>query len=81
MTNKKVAASIAYVAVFLQLATYLARDTGRLSDCGLYWTLLYATSIALLGAVLWLVRLRSRSQHSQEAQSAEPEKGGNGIKK
>jgi len=69
MTNKKVAVSIAYVAVFLQLATYLARDTGRLSNGGLYTGLLYATSITLLAAVLWLVRLR-RSQ-PEEPQPAE----------
>jgi hypothetical protein len=79
MTRKKVAVSIAYVAVFLQLATYLARDTGWLSDGGLYTTLLYATSITLLGAVLWLARLRFRSQH--EAQPAEPGKGANRIEK
>jgi hypothetical protein len=76
-TRKKVAVSIAYVAVFLQLATYLARDTGRLSDGRLYRSMLYMTSITLLGAVLWLVRLRTRSQHSRQAQSAEPEEGAN----
>ena len=47
MTNKKVAASIDYVAVFLQLAAYLAHDTGRL-DGRLYWTALYTSAIALL---------------------------------
>lgn len=72
MTSRKVAVAIVYAAVFLQLATYLARDTGWLSDGGLYTTLLYATSITLLAAVLWRVRLRSHSQHSQEAQPADP---------
>jgi hypothetical protein len=62
MTSKKMAVSIAYVAAFVQLATYLANDTGRLSDGRLYWTLLYASGISLLGAVLWIVRLRSHSQ-------------------
>lgn len=75
ITSRTVAVSIAYVAVFLQLATYLARDTGRLSDGGLYTTLLYATGITLLGAVLWLVRLRVRTQQSQEAQPVESGKG------
>ena len=81
MTSKKVAVSIAYAAVFLQLATYLARDTGRLSDGRLYITLLYSTSFTLLAAVLWLVRLRSRSQHLQDAEPAEPEKGVKRIEK
>ncbi len=67
MTSKKVAVSIAYVAILLQLATYLARDTGRLSELRVYWTLLSAASITLLGAVLWLFRLNSQSQESQEA--------------
>ena len=67
MTNKKVAVSIAYVSVLLQLVAYLAHDTGRLSDGRLYWTILYASSIALLVAVLWLARIRLRSRRSQEA--------------
>jgi Mn2+/Fe2+ NRAMP family transporter len=73
MTSKKVAVSIAYVAVFLQLATYLAHDVGWASGGRLYQTLLYAWSITLLGAVLWLVRLR-RSQ----TQPAESENDVNG---
>jgi hypothetical protein len=68
MTSKKMAVSIAYVAAGVQLATYLANDTGRLSKGPLYWTLLYTAGITLLGAIVWLIRLRSRSQHSQEAQ-------------
>ena len=68
MTNKKVAVSIAYVAVLLQLVAYLAHDTGRLSDGRVYWTILYASSIALLVAVLWLARIRYRSYRSEQAQ-------------
>ena len=61
MSSKTAAGAVAYVAIFLQLATYIAHDTGWLSDGGLYWTLLYATTIAALGAVLWIFRLqRSR---------------------
>jgi hypothetical protein len=67
MTSKNVAVSVAYGAVVVQLATYLANDTGRLSEGPFYWTLLYASGITLLGAVVWLVRERSRSRHSQEA--------------
>ncbi len=67
MTSKKVGVSILYVAIFLQLAAYLARDTGRLSDGRLYWAVLSAASITLLGAVVWLFRLRPRSPDSQEA--------------
>jgi len=58
MSSKTAAGSIIYVAIFLQLATYIAHDTGRLREGGLYWTLLYATTIAALGAVLWILRLR-----------------------
>lgn len=68
MTTKKVAVSIAYVSLLLQLVAYLAHDTGRLSDGRVYWTILYARSIALFGAVLWLARIRFRSQRSQRAQ-------------
>jgi hypothetical protein len=68
MTSKKMAVSIAYVAAGVQLATYLANDTGRLGEGPVYWTLLYASGITLLGAVVWLLRLRSRPQHSREAQ-------------
>jgi hypothetical protein len=61
MSSKTIAGSIVYVAIFLQLGTYIAHDTGRLSEGGLYWTLLYASVIAAMGAVLWLLRLqRSR---------------------
>jgi hypothetical protein len=60
MASKKVTISVAYVAVFVQLATYVAHDTGRLSEGSLYWSLLYASGITLLGAVIWLARLRSR---------------------
>ncbi len=58
MTNKKVPVSIAYIALCVQLGTYLARDIGRLGEGRVYWVLLYASSIALLGAVLWIFRLR-----------------------
>lgn len=68
MTNKKVAVSIAYVSLLLQLVAYLAHDTGRLSDGRVYWTILYASSIALLVAVLWLARIRYRSHRSEQAQ-------------
>jgi hypothetical protein len=61
MSSKTAAGSVVYVAIFVQLATYIAHDTGRLSEGGLYWTLLYASTIAALGAVLWILRLgRSR---------------------
>ena len=66
MTNKKVAVSIAYVAVFVQLATYVANDTGTLSKGHLYWSLLYGSGITLLVALLWLVRLRRHPRHSRE---------------
>jgi hypothetical protein len=68
MTNKRVAAAVAYVAVVVQLATYFAQDIGRLSKGPLYWTLLYSSGIVLLGAVLWIFRLRSRPQASQGSQ-------------
>jgi hypothetical protein len=58
MSSKTAAGSIVYVAIFLQLATYIANDTGHLSEGRLYWTLLYATTIVALGAVLWIFRLR-----------------------
>jgi len=67
MTGKKVTILVAYVAAFVQLATYVANDTGRLSNGRLYWTLLYVSGITLLGAVVWLVRLRSRAGESREA--------------
>ena len=68
MTSKRLAVSVAYIAVVVQLATYFARDTGRLADSRLYWTLLYASGIVLLVTVVWIARLRSRSQHSQDVQ-------------
>jgi len=66
MTSKKAAVSIAYVAILMQLVTYFAHDTGRLTDGRLYWVLLYASSISLLGAVLWIAWVRTRSQHSRD---------------
>ena len=63
MTNKNVAVSIAYIAVCVQLGTYLAHDIGRLADGRVYWILLYTSGIALLGAVLWIVRLRKHPQN------------------
>ena len=61
MSSKTAAGSIVYLAIFLQLATYIAQDAGWLSEGGLYWTLLYASTIAALGAVIWILRLqRSR---------------------
>ena len=61
MSSKTAAGSIVYVAIFVQLATYIANDTGRLSEGPLYWTLLYASVIAALVGVLWYFRLqRSR---------------------
>ncbi len=67
MTGKKVTILIAYAAAFVQIATYVAKDTGRLSEGRLYWTLLYVSGITLLGAVVWLARLRSRAGESKEA--------------
>lgn len=60
MSSKTAAGSIVYVAIFVQLATYVAHDTGRLSDGGLYWTLLLSTTFAALVAVLWILRLQRR---------------------
>lgn len=58
MSSKTAAGSIVYVAIFVQLATYIAHDTGRLSEGGLYWTLLYASIIPALVGVLWIRRLQ-----------------------
>ena len=61
MSSKTAAGSIVYVAIFLQLGTYIAHDTGRLSEGALYWTLLWASTITALVGVLWYFRLqRSR---------------------
>ena len=60
MTRRNVALTVAYIALFLELATYLAHDTGRLRE-GPYWILLFASSLSLLGAVVWLY-LDRRSQ-------------------
>ena len=66
MRNKKAPLVIAYAGVLIQLGTYVANDTGRLSRGRLYWTLVYVSGIALLGAVIWLARLRSRPPNSRE---------------
>ena len=52
--RRKIAITVAYVAVFIELATYFAHDTGRLREGPLYWSLLYASSFTLLVAVVWL---------------------------
>jgi len=54
MTKRQLAINVAYIAVFLNLATYIAHDTGRLGDGTLYWILLFATSLSLLAAVVWM---------------------------
>jgi hypothetical protein len=58
MSSKTAAASIVYVAIFVQLATYIANDTGRLSEGALYWTLLDTSTIAAFVGVLWFFRLQ-----------------------
>ena len=58
MTSKKVGVSILYVAIFLQLAAYLAHDTGRLSGGPLYSSLLLALSATALVAAVWIYRGR-----------------------
>jgi len=61
MTRRNIVTTVAYVAVLLELATYFAHDSGRLREGPLYWTLLYASSFSLLGAVVWLY-LEQRSR-------------------
>ncbi len=58
MTSKKVGVSILYVAIFLQLAAYLAHDTGRLSDGPLYSSLLLVLGATALVAAVWIYRGR-----------------------
>ena len=51
---------MAYVGIFLELATYLARDTGHLREGRVYWVLLYGSSLSLLAAVIWIFLDRQR---------------------
>jgi len=60
VTRKRVVLTIAYVGVFLELATYLARDTGHLREGRVYWVLLYGSSLSLLAAVIWIFLDRQR---------------------
>lgn len=60
--TKKVALLIAYIALLVELATYVAHDTGRLTEGRLYLTLLLVASAALFGSVVWLAYLRSHTK-------------------
>ena len=60
MTRKKIALTVAYVTVFLELVTYLAHDTGHLREGRVYWVLLYGSSLSLLAAVIWIFLDRQR---------------------
>ena len=64
MTNKKIAVSVAYVAMLVQLGTYIAHDTGRMNDGRCYQMIVLAASAVLLGAVIWIYRLGSSSRNS-----------------
>ena len=68
MPTKKTTLVIMYIAIFVQLAAYVAHDAGRFNEGRLYWTLLYAASFTLFCAAAWLFRLRSHSEHSRGPQ-------------
>ena len=61
--SRKVALSIAYVAILVELAVFLARHAGRISDGGLYTALLLMASAVLFGAVARLAYLRSHTEN------------------
>jgi hypothetical protein len=63
MPTKKTTLFTMYIAIFVQIAAYVAHDTGRLNEGRLYWLLLYAASFTLLVAAVWLFRLQSHSEH------------------
>jgi hypothetical protein len=56
MTRKKAGLSILYVAVFLQLAIYLARDFGQLSEGRLYSSLPLLLGAIAFAAAVWIYR-------------------------
>jgi len=57
--TKKATLSLVYLSLFAILGIYFARDAGWLREGPLYWSVLYAGSIVLLAAVLWIARLRA----------------------
>lgn len=74
MTTKRAAITLTYAAVVVQLAAYVARDAGLFTTGPLYSTVLYASSLTLLCAVVWLASMRERFEGSQSSSHRAMEK-------